>query len=190
MQGGHSVQVRCTGGLSAAGSIHLRPEGQMKQLPLPISLAQVQSEIFSRALPAGLDSPEARVMLLAIGLQESRFAHRLQVGGPARGFWQFERGGGIKGVLTHSTSKARAIAFCMAAGVAPTIDAAYQAVAEDDVLACQFARLLLLTDPQPLPALGEQMEAWGYYLRNWRPGKPHPKTWSALYQQALKAVAP
>ena len=28
-------------------------------------------------------------MLLAIGLQESRFVHRRQIGGPACGFWQF-----------------------------------------------------------------------------------------------------
>lgn len=129
-------------------------------------------------------------MLLAIGLQESRFDARIQKGGgPARGLWQFERGGGIKGVLTHPVSRKKAEAFCLAASVAPTIDAAYKAVAEDDVLACQFARLLLLTDPRPLPALGEQMEAWGYYLRNWRPGKPHPETWPELYQRALKAVA-
>jgi len=38
-------------------------------------------------LPAKMDTPQARVMLLAIGLQESEFAHRRQMGnGPARGF--------------------------------------------------------------------------------------------------------
>lgn len=46
-----------------------------------------------------MDSTEARVMLLAIGLQESRFINRFQIvqgkpgaKGPARGFWQFEQG--------------------------------------------------------------------------------------------------
>ena len=43
-------------------------------------------------LPARMDTPEADCMLLAIGLQESRFVHRRQIGGPARGFWQFEKG--------------------------------------------------------------------------------------------------
>ena len=43
----------------------------------------------AKLLP-GMDSAKARVMLLAIGLQESRFEHRRQIGGPARGFWQFE----------------------------------------------------------------------------------------------------
>ncbi|OMG90710.1 hypothetical protein [Achromobacter xylosoxidans] len=35
-------------------------------------------------LPAAMDTPAARVMLLAIGLQESRFVRRRQIGGPAR----------------------------------------------------------------------------------------------------------
>lgn len=36
-------------------------------------------------LPATMDTPEARIMLLAIGLQESRFEHRRQlVGNPTR----------------------------------------------------------------------------------------------------------
>ena len=38
--------------------------------------------------PKHMDSPQARVMLLSIGLQESRFEYRRQMGnGPARGFW-------------------------------------------------------------------------------------------------------
>ena len=50
------------------------------------------------------DSRESRCLLLAIGLQESRFEHRRQMGnGPARGFWQFETGG-VRGVVNHATS--------------------------------------------------------------------------------------
>lgn len=46
-----------------------------------------------RLLPPAMDTVKARVMLLAIGLQESAFAARRQAGnGPARGFWQFELG--------------------------------------------------------------------------------------------------
>ena len=54
-----------------------------------------------RLLPARMNSPEAEVMLLAIGLQESRFEHRRQlVGspprptGPAKSFWQAELAAG------------------------------------------------------------------------------------------------
>lgn len=47
-------------------------------------------------LPAKMESPQAVVMLLTIGLQESLFEHRRQLGnGPARSFWQMERGGGV-----------------------------------------------------------------------------------------------
>lgn len=134
------------------------------------------------------DTPEARVMLLAIGLQESRFEHRRQIGGPARGFWQFERGGGVVGVLTHAASAQRAAALCAARGVDATPAAVYPALEQDDVLAAGFARLLLLTDPKPLPAVGDVDGAWAYYLRNWRPGKPHPKTWPALYARAVEAA--
>lgn len=51
-------------------------------------------------LPGRMDTPEARVVLLSIGLQESLFEHRRQlVGkpprpvGPAKSFWQAEQGG-------------------------------------------------------------------------------------------------
>ena len=95
------------------------------------------------------DSPEARVQILAMGLQESRFQFRRQMGnGPAMGFWQFERGGGVKGVLQHPASKAKALALCEACGVAPDAMAAWQALENDDVLAAGFARLLLYTDPR------------------------------------------
>jgi len=125
----------------------------------------------------------ARIEMLAIGLQESRFLHRRQMGnGPAMGFWQFERGGGVKGVLNHHTSKDRAHALCLARGVDPVSSRVWSALEHDDVLAAGFARLLLLTDPQPLPATQET--GWAYYLRTWRPGKPHPETWPAYFARA------
>ena len=36
-------------------------------------------------LPPRMDTPLARRYVLAIALQESRFEHRRQIGGPARG---------------------------------------------------------------------------------------------------------
>ena len=60
-------------------------------------------------------------MLLAIGLQESRLTHRRQIGGPARGLWQFERGGGVAGVLRHAASRDHALSVCDARRVAPGV---------------------------------------------------------------------
>lgn len=139
-------------------------------------------------LPANMDSSAARVMLLAIGLQESRFQHRRQIGGPARGFWQFEQGGGVRGVLTHAASAALARQVCEARDVSPSATAVYGRLENDDVLAAVFARLLLWTDAARLPAVGDKEGAWALYLRTWRPGKPHPTTWPALYARAVAEI--
>lgn len=132
------------------------------------------------------DTQEARVLMLAIGLQESRLIHRRQIGGPARGLWQFEKGGGVRGVLNHASSSAKARELCEARSVAPTSDAVYNTLEKDDILAAGFARLLLLTDPRALPKIGEVQKAWEYYERNWRPGKTHRSTWDDLYKQAAE----
>lgn len=146
-----------------------------------------------RLLPPAMDSKEARAMLYAIGLQESRFTHRAQVlngggKGPARGYWQFERGGGVTGVLRHPASRFWMNSACNARNVPVQPMNVWLALETDDVLAAAAARLLLFTDPARLPAIGEQSEAWRQYTRNWRPGKPHPRTWAECYETALKAV--
>lgn len=127
-------------------------------------------------------------MLLAIGLQESRFVHRRQIKGPARGFWQFEQGGGVRGVLQHGASSALAAKICAARKVPPMSTAVYAALEHDDILACCFARLLLWTDPKPLPAIGDKQAAWDLYERTWRPGKPHRDTWDNLYDRAVELL--
>jgi hypothetical protein len=141
-------------------------------------------------LPTPLASAKARVMLYAIGLQESRFLHRRQIVsgkpiGPAKGFWQFERGGGCKGVVNHPASRYWMHRVCEMRGVAFNATAVWNAIEADDVLASVAARLLLFTDPRSLPELGDVNGAWSLYKRTWRPGKPHRATWDALYEQAM-----
>lgn len=148
-------------------------------------------------LPPGMDSRTARVMMLAIGNQESLlFQYRRQmVGspprpvGPAKGFWQFERGGGCAGVLTHRASKVLMAKLCEARGVAPISTALWDAIENDDVLAAGAARLLLYTDPRPLPAVGDASGAWDYYVDNWRPGKPHKAKWPEMHAIAVRQEA-
>ncbi|MEH6564652.1 MAG: hypothetical protein V7756_04925 [Halopseudomonas sp.] len=144
-------------------------------------------------LPARMKSLEAELMLLAIGLQESRFIYRRQIRGPARGFWQFEQGsqasrGGVWGVFLHHASRDHLRRLCDARGVAFNPADIYARLEHDDVLAAGVARLMLWTDPRPLPALGEVQEAWDCYNGIWRPGKPHPETWPELYAQALEVM--
>ncbi|CUR81846.1 hypothetical protein [Achromobacter xylosoxidans] len=129
-------------------------------------------------LPAAMDTPAARVMLLAIGLQESRFIDRRQlVGspprptGPAKSFWQAEQGGGmVSGVRNHAATRDLAAQLYRARGVAADNAAIWNAIEQDDVLAAGLARLLLWSDPGRLPRIGDEEGAWLLYLRTWRPG--------------------
>ena len=141
-----------------------------------------------KMLPASMDSLQAKAMILAIGLQESRFEHRVQIGGPAHGFWQFEAGGGVKGVLYHPSTRSLIIEVCEAQGVKPAIQECYQAIINDDILACAFARLLLYTLPGRLPNQNERDLGWKQYTDAWRPGMPHRETWDAFFDQAWKEV--
>jgi hypothetical protein len=135
-------------------------------------------------LPFKLREPEARAMLLAIGLQESRFKYRRQIGGPARSFWQAERTGGFRGILKHSATDTIARDLLVRMGYGEPDETDFEALEHNDILACCSARLLLWTHPDKLPGPGEAKRAWGQYIDTWRPGRPHPETWTALYAQA------
>ena len=138
-------------------------------------------------LPHNMDSTQARVMLVAIGLQESELCYHIQCHGPAKGLWQFEQVG-VQGVFDDSRTHDLAVAVCLAMGVDANAAAVYARLPQDDVLAAVFARLTLWIDMQPLPALGDVNGAWQCYLRNWRPGKPRVSDWPLNYSKALAAV--
>jgi hypothetical protein len=141
-------------------------------------------------LPTKFDSESARVMLLAITLQEAQATYRVQHGGgPAHGLWQFEEGGGVRGVMRHPASRDLALTLCAARRVPFLQRAVWQALPHDDILAAGFARLLLWTDTRPLPGPdASDADTWSYYERNWRPGKPHPEKWPQNHAQARAQV--
>lgn len=139
-------------------------------------------------LPGKMDSREARAMLLAIGLQESLFQHRKQVGGPAKGFWQFEQGGGVKGILTHDITAPIVKPIVEMFLYEPTPASCYAAIENHDVLAAVFARLLLWVDPRVLPSPIQADKGWAIYLANWRPGKPHASKWPRNFELAWSVV--
>lgn len=157
--------------------------------------------------PASYDTVAARLLLLTVGLQESRFDLRRQliskvVGGkrvlsptgPAIGFWQFELGdpvgkGGVWGVLNHFRVGPIAKQFCRQLGIAADPTTVWRAMETNDVLAAGFARLLLLADAKAIPKVGDVEGAWECYAkRTWRPGKPHRETWDAYYEAARKEL--
>ena len=139
-------------------------------------------------LPAFMGSKRARVILFAIGLQESKLKDRRQINGPARGLWQFEEGGGIHGVMTHSASRAILKRIADAFDIPWDRKAMFDELEKNDVWAAVCARLLMFTDPPRLPELENPEAAWNLYERVWRPGKPHPETWNAHYDRAMDYV--
>jgi len=168
----------------------------------PPKTINVLTDIIDPALaelePHGIrSSPQARAMLYAIGMQESRLQHRFQIitgqftRGPARGLWQFEAGGGVVGVLSHHSTQDRAQLFARRFVGSISRDAVWASLAYEDTLACIYARLLLWTDPRalPEPTLENEEAAWQYYIRNWRPGKPHRVTWSKFWCEAISKLA-
>jgi hypothetical protein len=140
-------------------------------------------------------SDRASRLMLAIAGQESDWTWRYQLkpGGPnadgaypARGFWQFEKRGGVVGVMTHRSTTDRAKALCDACHVHWDDDDIWRALEGHDALAAGFARLLLWTDPRPLP--DEESLGWRYYINSWRPGKPHPSTWPGCWVASTATI--
>lgn len=150
------------------------------------TLAYVRQHVLPAALgllPPAMTSPEARALLIAIGLQESRFVFRHQIGGPALGFWQFERAG-VHGVLSHPASRPNALIVLKTLSYMEDTSIVHEALADNDTLAAIIARLLLWTSPLPLPKRGDADAAWNLYLKCWRPGKPIETTWDEIYDYA------
>jgi hypothetical protein len=160
-------------------------------LALPATPAQVLAQIIVPGLtllPAELDTPVARVQLLAIAGQESGLRTRQQDGGgPAHGLWQCESP--VLGLLLANPVSANLIRItCRTRAVAPIASDMYLALLNDDPFACAIARLILLCDPHPLPDVGDVDDAWVCYQKNWGPGKPRPQDWPANYAAALAAT--
>lgn len=169
-----------------------------------MELDQVLARIVGPALaclPLSMDTPKARLMMLAIGLQESEFATRVQIvngggKGPARSFWQMERGGGVVGVMNHASSTGFAHRICAERDVPFNALSIWTRMETDDILGAVFARLLLYTDPRALPEINDPIDprapmnsaSWKYYQRNWRPGKPHPQKWPLNHALAREAI--
>lgn len=152
-------------------------------------IAPALAELESQGIP---DSVDARRFLLSIALQESSLEHRRQVvsgsaeNGPAASFWQFEQGGGCKGVLLHRSSAARMVKACFDYNVLATPAGLWEAMRYNDVIAAIAARLLVYTLPSKLPKTAA--DGWDQYIAAWRPGKPHAKTWAANWDAATLTV--
>lgn len=152
-------------------------------------IAPALAELEAQGIP---DTVDARRFLLAIAFQESAMMARRQItasgteNGPAASFWQFEQGGGCKGVLTHRSTAERMRKVCVDFNVTPTPQGLWEAMRYNDVVAAAAARLLIYTLPKGLPKTAE--EGWEQYIAAWRPGKPHAVKWQANWGAATLAA--
>lgn len=150
---------------------------------LPVlTLALDGAALLLPSLPFGAD---VRTLLMAIAGQEGAWAYRTQINGPARSYWQIE----VEAIAQAFHAGELLQGAAQAIDIAPTVAGIYAALPFCDVLAACVARLILWPDPEPIPAVGDAAGAWSYYLRCWRPGKPGPGRWQAVYAVAAKAVA-
>jgi hypothetical protein len=136
----------------------------------------------------GISMPaSAQVFLVAVAAQETAFATRRQyAGGPARGWWQFERGG-LQGLWSHRLIAGLLDELCDRLAVEATTQAVLDAIEHNDVLAACVARLLMATDSGPLP--GGPEEAWACYRRLWRPGRPRPEKWPQSWRIGVDTLS-
>lgn len=144
-------------------------------------------------LPDRMGSIAASVLLYATSRQENPQRLPQQVGGSAVGDYQFEKGGGVRGVMYHDSVRGTAGMVCSSRGVIFDAERIYQALKTDSVLASALARLLYYTDPKPLPEVGDEASTWALYLRTWRPGayarQPEElrAKWRKSYADAMRA---
>lgn len=143
-----------------------------------------------KLLPGKMDSREARAMVVAICLQESRLMHRAQIGGPAHGYAQFEQGGGVRGVLMHPVTKPfiQSILAALDYDSDSDAEACWIAIEHNDILAAAFARLLLWTLPDIMPNRDSPGKGWTCYVNAWRPGRPRRDTFDAFFDQSWELV--
>jgi hypothetical protein len=151
---------------------------------LNLAIVPALAELSRCGIP---DTVDARRIMLAIALQESGLTNRRQVvggteSGPAASFWQFEAGGGCKGVLTHYLTAQTMRNLCFEFNVDATPAALWEAMRYHDIIAAIAARLLIYTLPSKLPTTAA--EGWAQYTAAWRPGKPHPDKWQSCWDLA------
>lgn len=95
----------------------------------------------------------------------------------------------VRGVRVHPSTRKLATALYARHNVPANDLAIWSAIEHNDILAAGLARLLLYTDPLPLPPLGDAESAWALYLRTWRPGAYTRGTPAAQSELHAKFIA-
>lgn len=111
-------------------------------------------------------SPAAEELLLGTALQESDLTHRHQMNGPAAGLFQMEPRT-FESVKSYIGRSHRPLAGLIQAQLASSefkgID--FSILAEDDNIACIFARMFYYRFLEPIPSCGDLYAQAKYYKK-------------------------
>lgn len=134
-------------------------------------------------LPDHLNTVEAEAMLLAIGMQETKFELSNCVNSDRMGFFRVSTRDIIKLITIDWTSK---LLLDIANGANKFIN---ELVLEDAHFCALCARLMLSITGESLPNLNsDPSESWNLYLKTWKPDNPKRETWDAYWMHALYCV--
>lgn len=142
-------------------------------------------------LPPSMAHPRATAMLLATGLQVSKFRDRRPLEGTACGFWGFEKPN-VREVITNPHTRLTVETALRVLRYEAMIDSVaniQQLLVDNDTLACVFARSLLLTLPTQLPRRNQRDLGWRQFAQAWNPADPAEFTWPHYFAEAWDRVA-
>ena len=145
---------------------------------------------FAADINPALDTPPARLQMLATAGYESRWEYRAQFGGgPALGYWMDQQNA-VQLLLDHPAAGPLLRRAAEALGIAPHAAAIHAASENTDAIAYLIARLLAWCDPHPVPAIGDEEGCWHAYLRAQNPGAVSRERWAEVYPQAAACFQP
>ncbi|MGH8710125.1 MAG: hypothetical protein ACREVA_02220 [Burkholderiales bacterium] len=138
-------------------------------------------------LPRLMNTSEARVMLLAIGLQESRFEHRVQA--ETKSYWQFTLKE-VHKIVKHSPSTTELVKDAVELlGYTFDVSTIYNKIEDNDTLAVVVARLLLYKSKRKLPVARDAVEGGKQYVELWQPGYSFKvDLWEANFKVACNLI--
>lgn len=139
-------------------------------------------------LPSIPASKSEVALMCAIPGQESAWQDvRQGDNGIAVGLYQ-QQANDIADIFGNVTTSAKAVIIATTLMIEPNAAAVYSALLGNTKLQVGFARLNLLADWRPFPAVTDQAGMFKYYLGTWRPGKPSLERWNVVFPATLAAM--
>ena len=135
----------------------------------------------------GLYSPAALNLVAGIGMVESGYRTRKQIGGPALGYWQMEPA--TEQDCWVNFLDYRPLLAGLVRKIAYPSQPQHQLLLTNDAYAAAMCRIRLYRSPNPLPDANCALALSWYHKRHYNTmqGKADPERNISLFQQAIEA---